>query len=396
MSSHFGFVAPPAPGHVNLTLPLVEELVTRGHRVSYVTSPTLMPAVAAAGATALELAWEPDTSTLSGAEFSIETLVATLHEFLNAAREAFPGLVEHFRRDRPDLICSDAVILGPMLAGVLDVPMVSLVPNFASNEHFSPREVVPGFDPTHPKLVEYGARVAAFAAEYGLSTPIDPMGGPPAELTLVFLPREFQIAADTFDDTYRFIGPSVGHRAHSTGWRPPSDGSPVLLVSLGTAFNDVPEFFAHCAEAFGGTPWHVVMAIGDRTDAAAIGPLPVNVEMAPYFPQPLVLSHARAFVTHAGMGSTMESLYYQVPLIAVPQVHEQRVNANRVGTTCAELARRELDSADTRNGLERRSRRVHGRDRNFSRSCSSPGRIPGRGGCRTGAQRRPGCGPRIP
>lgn len=330
VSRHFAFVAPPAPGHVYPTLPLVEELVVRGHRVSYVTSPTLMPAVAEAGATAVDLAWEPDTSTLSGADFSIENLVATLQEFLAAAREAFPALVDRFQRDRPDLICYDTVVLGPLLATVLDVPTVSLVPNFASNEHFSFAEIMPGFDPTHPKLAVYSASVATFAAEYGLSTPIDMMAGPPPQLTLVFLPRSFQIAGDTFDDTYRFIGPSIGHRAHSTGWQPPSDGAPVLFVSLGTAFNDRPDFFALCAEAFRGTAWHVVMATGDRTDTAAIGTLPANVEMAPYFPQPTVLSHARAFVSHTGMNSTMESLYYQVPLIAVPQVHEQRTNANRV------------------------------------------------------------------
>lgn len=39
MGKHFAFVAPPAFGHVNPTLPLVEELVSRGHRVSYATGP---------------------------------------------------------------------------------------------------------------------------------------------------------------------------------------------------------------------------------------------------------------------------------------------------------------------------------------------------------------------
>ena len=43
-----------------------------------------------------------------------------------------------------------------------------------------------------------------------------------------------------------------------------------------------------------------------------------------------MLSHARVFVSHAGMNSTMESLYHQVPLVAVPQTPEQTVNATRI------------------------------------------------------------------
>ena len=35
---HFAFVSIPAYGHVNPTLPLVAELVSRGHRVTYFTS----------------------------------------------------------------------------------------------------------------------------------------------------------------------------------------------------------------------------------------------------------------------------------------------------------------------------------------------------------------------
>jgi MGT family glycosyltransferase len=137
-----------------------------------------------------------------------------------------------------------------------------------------------------------------------------------------------QIAGDTFDETYRFIGPSVG-RARAREWDPPGDG-PVLLVSLGTAFNNRPEFFRATADAFAGTRWQVVMAIGEHTDPDAVGPVPANVQIAARVPQPAVLRHATAFVSHAGMGSTMEALYHQVPLVAVPQVREQELNAARL------------------------------------------------------------------
>ena len=61
-----------------------------------------------------------------------------------------------------------------------------------------------------------------------------------------------------------------------------------------------------------------------------LGAVPANIDVRAWFPQPAVLRHAAAFVSHAGMGSTMEALYYGVPLVCVPQMVEQEVNAARV------------------------------------------------------------------
>lgn len=183
---------------------------------------------------------------------------------------------------------------------------------------------MPGFEDAGPLFAGYGAKAAELFAEHRL-----PAGGPAPALTLVFLPREFQLAADTFDDSYQFIGPALS-RARATDWRPPADDAPVLLVSLGTAFNNRPEFFATCLEAFRDTNRQVVMAIGEHVDRTEIGAAAANFEIAARIPQQAVLQHATAFLTHAGMGSVMEALYHQVPLLAAPQVHEATINANRV------------------------------------------------------------------
>jgi len=44
---HISFITAPAPGHVYPTLPLVQELTRRGHRVSYATSPAFADMIAA-------------------------------------------------------------------------------------------------------------------------------------------------------------------------------------------------------------------------------------------------------------------------------------------------------------------------------------------------------------
>jgi MGT family glycosyltransferase len=149
-------------------------------------------------------------------------------------------------------------------------------------------------------------------------------------LNLVFLPRRFQYAGDSFDDRFVFVGPSVDGREGADGWQPPAPGTRLLFISLGTAMNNRPEFFRLCLEAFGGTGWQVVMAIGDQVDRAGLGPIPANFEVRPYFPQPAVLGRATAFLTHSGMNSTMESLVAEVPMVSVPQMGEQAANGRRV------------------------------------------------------------------
>ncbi|MFE3651326.1 glycosyl transferase, partial [Streptomyces sp. NPDC059152] len=49
MAKHLLFVALLGHGHINPTLPLVEELVRRGHRVDYATSAEYADAGTAAG-----------------------------------------------------------------------------------------------------------------------------------------------------------------------------------------------------------------------------------------------------------------------------------------------------------------------------------------------------------
>lgn len=326
MSRHVVVVTPPAPGHVFPVLPLIEELVARGDRVTMVTSADLAAAVSAAGAAVVELGWRPDTSRLTDAEFTVETLVVDLDGYLSAVETVLPALLERLHADHPAVVCSDAVVLGPLLAGIFSAPLVSLVPNFAVNQHVGLDQLVPGFDPTHPALARYGRRGGELFARHQVAPPAPDQA--PA-LSLVFLPREFQIAGETFDASYRFIGPSLARRSRPQAWTPHGEG-PVLLVSMGTAFTRRPEIFRAAAEAFAGTSWQLVMALGEHIDPRDLDPLPGNVEVAAHVPQLAVLHHAAAFISHSGMGSIMEALANQVPVVAIPHAAEQRLNATRL------------------------------------------------------------------
>ena len=329
---HVLFTTPPAPGHVYPTLPLVEELVDRDHRVTYISAASLEAEIVRAGALFIDLGWEPDTTTLAASGFSVDALSADLRGFLAAARTLAPGLLDALSDDPPDVVCIDSVPLGGFLAEQFAASTVSLIANLATNEAFPPSNLIDGFMPHHPAMQHYFAELADWFSAHGLEVPFGPSrDNAPEPPSLVFIPREFQIAGNSFAENVHFIGPSMPRRARrSASWTPPHDDAQVLLVSLGTAFNNRPEFFASCAEAFADSRFHVVLSLGTHIDPADIGKLPHNIEAHQTVPQLDVLRHATAFITHAGMGSTMEALYYEVPAIAVPQVREQSVNAARL------------------------------------------------------------------
>jgi MGT family glycosyltransferase len=69
---------------------------------------------------------------------------------------------------------------------------------------------------------------------------------------------------------------------------------------------------------------------GHRVTYFTSANLPANFRVQAFFPQLRVLRHAHVFLTHAGMNSTMQALYFGVPLVAVPQQPEQEATASRV------------------------------------------------------------------
>lgn len=333
MTKHLLFTSVPAHGHVNPTLALVEELVRRGHRVSYATGESFRAVVESAGATLVSTG-DQMLERPQSIEFSPEMIAGLLERLVEDARSSLPALVSFAVHDPPDAVCYDMMtFIGRVLAGKLALPGISLLPSYASNEQFSLRDE---FLPTpasrdHPALRQAVQRMQQFAAEQGVDEPSGLlMTAAPADLNIVFLPKQFQPAADTFDHRFRFVGPSLGARGTDQGWRPREVSAPLLFISLGTAFNNRPAFFRTCLEAFGASPWQVAMSVGEQVDPAELGTIPGNIEVRPYFPQPTVLRHATVFLTHAGMNSTMEALYFAVPMVAVPQMPEQEATARRL------------------------------------------------------------------
>lgn len=295
--AHIAILTIPARGHVLPTIDLVDELTRRGHRVTYLAPEGWTAAAEKHGARAVHYA-----STLrptAGRPVSPGEFAAWLpFVLLNESETVLPQLRAALGGDVPDLLVADrtAYVTARVLSAGWKRPTVVLATSFAANEHWSiatatGQQTV--LDPEHPAYRALSEKLGP----HGLT--VEEMTRAIADHTVVTVPREFQYRAETFGDEFTFTGPLLRTRLSHPRRRRPG----TVYLSMGTAFTDRPEI------------------------ARAVEGLDVT---GPGDDQLDVLSEADVFVTHAGMGSVLEGLWYGVSLVCVPWSTEQRLVAERV------------------------------------------------------------------
>ncbi|MEU4119146.1 macrolide family glycosyltransferase [Kitasatospora sp. NPDC028055] len=325
--AHIAMVNIPAHGHVNPSLDVIRELVSRGHRVSYVNDPAFAEQIGTTGARLVP--YQTGLEVLKGRAVAPGTNIHGM--VFGEAQAMLPRMREAFHDDRPDLVLYDFMAYaGRVLADGWGVPSVLVLPSRVAQA--DPR--VEPFRTVMAALEAEGVpeRFAKWLAENGVA-PQDMfsyMLRPDRGVALI--PRALQSALEEIDpEVFSFAGPCLDNREHQGSWTRPQGAQKVLLVSLGSAFTHQPAFYRACLEAFGDLPgWHVVLQVGKATDPAELGPIPANVEVHPWVPQFAVLRQADAFITHAGMGGCSEGLYCGLPMVAVPQAADQFDNADRL------------------------------------------------------------------
>lgn len=300
----------PYHGHINPTLSVAEELVRRGEQVVYYTTEEFAAKVGSIGADIRIIGKEygfqmegPDDQPLTAALRSGDYYVDNLNRHVEKASE----LLEHVRHEKADgVVCDPMCLWGRTVAERLELPRALFFSGIAVTadspvfNYFSQM-----FEGDIPEIL-----ISMFLKR--------------EPLMLAPIPREFQPDSEYLEDDFEFIGPKVVDRGTETEF-PLEEiaGHPTIYISLGSVINN-PQFYDLCIEAFSGTRWKVVMV--SKTPPEKV---PANFIVSPFVPQLKILQQADLFISHGGMNSVMESLWYGVPLLMVPQSSDQPLVAAR-------------------------------------------------------------------
>jgi len=335
----------PAHGHINPSLPLVAELVRRGHEITYVITENYRAKVEAAGAI-----FEP-YATVHDDYFDARGLDGTRPQraalaLIGTAEDILPELLEITRRASPDYILLDGMCpWGKMVAQILGLPAVvslallPLTPLHTMLNWQMIRVIVPMLTHDFDKGLEANKVARALTKKYnlpplGLTSILNAEG----DLTVSYTSSYFQPHADQVSKTIRFVGWTVNETPPDQPFSfEQARDRRLVYISLGTLVSDNPAFFKSCIEAFTGTDYYVMMTTGNRVNPDSFGTLPENIVVSGWLPQIEILKRAALFITHAGLNSVHDGLYFGVPLLLVPQQAEQTFTASRVAELGAGL-----------------------------------------------------------
>ena len=103
-----------------------------------------------------------------------------------------------------------------------------------------------------------------------------------------------------------------------------------MYISLGTINHLDEPFYRAVFTAFGDYPAQFILSVGRNTEIVRLGTIPENFIVHNYVPQLAILQQVDLFITHGGMNSVHEGLYYSVPEIVVPHQFEQLLNGKQV------------------------------------------------------------------
>lgn len=353
------FFCIPAHGHTNPTLGVVRELIQRGHAVWYYSYTPFREKIERLGATFIacddydtERKLTPKDAARIGKDLALSTQV-----LVDTTLALDDMVCQKMQELRPDCIVADSMaVWGKAVALKLGIPFVSSTTTFAFNQYSAKimKQSVTqmlGMIFSMPRINRNIKRLQDKG--YPIKSVLDILQNDNQTNTIVYTSPDFQPCSETFSDRYNFVGPSV---------RPVTEEivktrEKLIYISMGTVVNNSLGFYKKCISAFADTEYQVILSVGNsisngRLLMEDLGTVPENISVKNFVDQIAVLNKADVFLSHCGMNSVNESLYYQVPLVMYPQTTEQAGVAARVQQLGAGILLKKETSDSIRRTIE--------------------------------------------
>ncbi|MBK5503326.1 macrolide family glycosyltransferase [Bacillus sp. TH12] len=329
------FINFPGEGHVNPTIGIVSELIQRGEKVVYYCIEDYRDKIKKTGAEFRTYEnFRPKTDINKDVKQKVNQL-DMLSNMISVMDRLVKDILSEIEGEQFDYVIYDHhFAAGYIIASALQLPKISSCTTFAFNDSIS----LFGIDnskylgeksPLNKNCIDI---INKWKEQYGVTyDSFRDVINHPGDITIVYTSKEYQPYANEFDDSFIFVGPSITPR-HDVEDFPIEDlkGKKVIFISMGTILNQQTTLYEKCFEAFKDTPATIVLAIGKKTNIEQFKNVPPNFILYKYVPQLEVLQHTDVFITHGGMNSSSEALYYGVPLVVIPISADQPLVAKRV------------------------------------------------------------------
>lgn len=348
------FFCIPAHGHTNPTLGVVDELIKRGHEVWYYSYTPFRKKIESLGAKFIacddydtEQKLEPKDATRVGKDLAFSTQI-----LVDTTLALDDMVIKDMQALKPDCIVADSMaVWGKAVALKLGIPFVSSTTTFAFNQYSAKimKQSIGqllGMIFSMPKVNKNIKRLQDKG--YPVKNILDIIQNDNQTNTIVYTSPEFQPCSETFSDKYTFVGPSIRPATEEID----KTKEKLIYISMGTVVNDSLEFYKKCISAFAHTEYQVIMSVGNLIHIEDLGDIPENISVKNFMDQIAVLNKADVFLSHCGMNSVNESLYYQVPLVMYPQTPEQAGVAVRVEQLGAGIRLTKTNSDSIRETIE--------------------------------------------
>lgn len=313
------FINVPWTGHVNPTLVLVHALVQNGYEVTYINSKEWKEKIEETGARFKPYLNYPD-GELSVAQ---KDTLCQMAAYSAGLREL----------DKYEVLIYEAMFfLGETLARQCGKKSIRVFTTFAINDH------VLGEYCSHSNTwfilylksirKNYTQRIAR-NIEITEDDVYLELSRNKANRSIVCTTRQFQIFEEEFGEDFCFSGPLLSNRITEKEKESDKTGDQkIVYISMGSILQK-DRLLRTCIKAFADSEYEVIVSLGGRK-SKSFSHVPKNVHMYPYVNQVDVLKRTSLFITHGGMNSIQEALYFKVPMLVFPINNDQFVNADRV------------------------------------------------------------------
>lgn len=330
----------PGHGHVNPTLPVVTELVQRGHEVFYYNTGEFRSLIERTGATFRPYP-EPNPTSAELANI-VGNLVNVTRLLFAESKRLLPFLLRELEREQPDVVVFDSITLwGMQAAHLLRLPSVSSISTFVQEDVkglMNWRDMLHLLRKALPAVPDLLRKRRELVRIYGKDVfPHKDMFPAIGEQNIVYTSRAFQPETPFINESFHFVGPSINPVTRPDTAFPweqlrqsKDNGRPLIYISFGTLYHLNQAFYRVIFDTFATHEAQFILSAGSMTDLAALGRIPDNFIVRNTVPQLALLQQVDLFITHGGMNSINEGLYYGVPLLVIPQQMEQLLNARQV------------------------------------------------------------------